>query len=67
MSPDEAFLVRLLDALDSVQLDYVIVGMTAASLQGVPLMTQDVDLLVRDTPLTRRRIEELGARIGAGQ
>jgi hypothetical protein len=32
----------------------VIVRMTAAALQGAPVMTQDVDLLVRDTTLRVR-------------
>ncbi|MEO7086999.1 MAG: hypothetical protein ABI442_11410 [Gemmatimonadaceae bacterium] len=67
MSPDEAFLIRLLTALDTVRLDYVVVGMAAAALQGAPVMTQDVDLLVRDTPLTRSRIDELAKHIGAGR
>lgn len=40
--------------------------MAAASLQGAPVMTQ-VDLLVRDTPLNRSRIDELAKHIGAGK
>ena len=67
MSPDEVFLVRLLAALERVRLEFVVVGMAAASMQGVPIMTQDVDLLVRDTPLNRSRIDELAKVIGAGR
>ena len=67
MSPDEVFLVRLLTALDAVRLEYVVVGMAAAALQGAPIMTQDVDLLVRDTPLSRSRIDDLAKLIGAGR
>ncbi len=67
MSPDELFFVRLLAALEKVRLEYVVVGMAAASLQGAPIMTQDVDLLVRDTPLSRNRIDELAKEIGAGR
>jgi hypothetical protein len=67
MSPDEVFLVRLLTALETVRLEYVVVGMAAASMQGAPVMTQDVDLLVRDTPLNRSRIDELAKQIGAAK
>jgi hypothetical protein len=37
----------------------------AAVLQGSPVTTQDLDLLVRDTPANRRKIEKLGQCLGA--
>jgi hypothetical protein len=40
-------------------------GSVAAVLQGAPVTTQDLDLLVRDTPTNRQKIEELGDRLGA--
>lgn len=67
MSLDELFLVHLLASLERVRLEYVVVGMAAASMQGVPIMTQHVDLLVRDTALNRTRIDDLAQAIGAGR
>jgi hypothetical protein len=67
MSHDEAFLERLLTALEQVGLEALIVGSTAAVLQGAPVMTQDIDLLVRDTPLVRRKLEKLGAALHAAR
>jgi hypothetical protein len=67
MSPDETFLERLLAALEQVGLEALIVGSTAAVLQGAPVMTQDIDLLVRDTPLVRQKLEKLGAALHAAR
>jgi predicted nucleotidyltransferase len=47
MSFDESFLAELLDALYQSGLEVIIIGNTAAILQGVPVMTRDVDLLIR--------------------
>jgi predicted nucleotidyltransferase len=47
MSFDESFLSELLDALQEAGLQVIIIGNTAAILQGVPVMTRDVDLFVR--------------------
>jgi hypothetical protein len=65
MSPDESFLVDLLRALEASGLEAIIVGNTAAALQGAPVMTQDVDLLVRDTPNNATKIERFCAALGA--
>lgn len=67
MSPDETFLVQLLAALHTVRLEYIVVGTTAASIQAAPVMTQHVDILVRDTPLNRVRVDALAREIGAGR
>ena len=67
MSPDEVFVIRLVESLEAAGLDYVIVGMAAASLQGVPVMTQDVDILVRDTSLNRDRLGRLAELIGSAR
>ena len=67
MSPDEALLERIVAALKKVKLEAILVGNVAAVLQGVPVMTQDIDLFVRDTELNRKKIklfaEELGLSI----
>jgi hypothetical protein len=67
MSLDETFLEKLLESLDQVGLEALIVGSTAAVLQGAPLMTQDIDLLVRDTPLVRQKLEKLGEVLKAAR
>lgn len=59
MSFDERFLAELVRALAAIKLEAVVVGTAAAVLQGAPLMTQDVDLLVRDTARNRRKIAAL--------
>jgi predicted nucleotidyltransferase len=64
MSHDEAFVVELLRALEASGLEAIIVGTTAAVLQGVPLMTEDVDILIRDTPRNREKLARLGAELG---
>ncbi len=62
MSSDEAFVEEILGALHDCALEAIVVGSVAALLQGAPLATEDIDLLVRDTPRNReklRRFEEL--------
>lgn len=65
MSSDELFLTTLLRALAAEQLEAIIVGTTAAVLQGAPVMTQDVDLLIRGTRRNREKLEALCRRLGA--
>lgn len=65
MSPDERFLVMLLGVLKDVGLEVVVVGSTAAVLQGAPVMTHDVDLLIGDTPRNREKLVELCRALGA--
>jgi len=67
MSSDEKFLADLLRALASAGLEAIVVGMAAAALQGAPVTTLDVDLLVRDTRRNREKIRALGAALGAGR
>jgi len=64
MSSDEAFVIAVLTALKAVQLEAIIVGNVAAILQGAPVTTQDIDLLVRDTTRNRRKIAALGRALG---
>ena len=56
-SSDEAFVLKVLDALEQTRLEAIVVGSVAAVLQGSPVTTQDLDLLVRDTPTNRQKIE----------
>ncbi|HTJ42825.1 MAG TPA: hypothetical protein VL463_12065 [Kofleriaceae bacterium] len=67
MSPDEEFLTTLLKALNASGVEAIIVGNAGAALQGAPVTTQDVDLLVRDTPLNREKLETLSRALGAAR
>ena len=64
MSPDETFLAKLLRALADVRLEAIVVGTGAAAMQGVPIMTEDIDLLIRDTPRNRQKLTALCAATG---
>ena len=64
-SSDEAFVLKVLEALEQARLEALVVGSVAAVLQGSPVTTQDLDLLVRDTPANRQKIEQLGQCLGA--
>ena len=64
-SSDESFVLEVLAALEQTKLEALVVGSVAAVLQGSPVTTQDLDLLIRDTPANRRKIEKLGQCLGA--
>lgn len=63
-SNDERFLSELALALQTVGLEAIVVGNMASILNGAPVLTQDVDLLVRDTPLNRKKLKRLAAALG---
>lgn len=65
MSSDEAFVVAVLDALKDAGLEAIVIGNVAAILQGAPVTTQDIDLLVRDTVRNRRKIVAFARVLGA--
>jgi hypothetical protein len=65
VSSDEAFVLAVLAACKKVRLEAIVVGSVAGLLQGSPVTTQDLDLLVRDTPANRRKIQALGTALGA--
>lgn len=67
MSSDEAFLEELLRALSESGLEAIVVGSVAAALQGAPITTQDVDLLIRDTPNNRKKLKTLCEKLGQVQ
>ncbi len=63
MSSDESFLQDVVAALHRVGLEAIVVGTVAGVLNGAPVMTQDLDLLVRDTPKNREKIGKLSAAL----
>ena len=59
LSPEE---LRFLALLHEKGVDYLVVGLAAAALQGAPLVTQDVDLWFRDLgdPQLSEALREVG-------
>ena len=42
------------------------IGNSAGMLNGAPVTTQDIDLLIRDTRLNRRKLARFAEEIGGG-
>jgi hypothetical protein len=63
-SADELFLAKLATALQKTRLDAIVVGNMASILNDAPVLTQDVDLLVRDTKLNRTKLKQLAKELG---
>lgn len=57
----------MLRALTDVELEAIIIGNAAAAIQGAPVTTQDIDLLVRDTPRNRQKLEQFSEALGAAR
>jgi predicted nucleotidyltransferase len=64
MSSDEAFVTEILLALRDSGVEAIVVGSVAALLQGAPLSTDDMDVLIRDTPNNRDKLKEVERRLG---
>jgi hypothetical protein len=65
MSSDEAFVVEVLAALRDSGVEAIVVGSVAALLQGAPLTTDDMDVLIRDTQANRDKLKDLERRLGS--
>ena len=52
------FVEKVLEALTQAGVEFVVVGGVSAVLQGVPVVTQDLDLCYRRTPDNVRRLAE---------
>lgn len=55
--------IAFLDALRTARVEFLVVGLSAAALQGAPVVTRDVDLWVRD--LGDERFHAVLKRFGA--
>ncbi|MBI4378142.1 MAG: hypothetical protein HY578_03480 [Nitrospinae bacterium] len=64
MSHDDIVLEKIVSTLKKVRLEAIIIGNVASVLQGVPVMTQDIDLFIRDTELNRRKIRLFAEALG---
>ncbi len=60
----EKTLVALARALRLVRLEAIVIGNSASMLNGAPVTTQDIDLLIRDTRLNRHKLTRLVDAIG---
>lgn len=58
------FLAAMAKALREVRLEAIVVGNTASILNGAPVITEDVDLLVRDTSLNRKKLQRFAVLLG---
>ena len=57
-------LVALARALRTARLDAVVIGNSGSMLNGAPVTTQDIDLLIRDTRLNRRKLIRFADELG---
>ena len=66
MSSDisEKTLVALAKALRAAKLEAIVIGNSASMLNGAPVTTQDIDLLIRDTKPNRRKLARFVDEIG---
>lgn len=64
MSIDADVIEELARALQKVKLEAVVVGNTASALHGAPVLTEDVDIVVRDTQLNRKKVGQLAIVLG---
>jgi hypothetical protein len=69
MSSDlnERTLTALARALRETRLEAIVIGNSASMLNGAPVTTQDIDLLVRDTAPNRRKLARFAEAIGASR
>ena len=66
MSSDlsEKTLVTVAKALRVAKLEAIVIGNSASMLNGAPVTTQDIDLLIRDTRPNRRKLARFAEEIG---
>jgi len=56
--------VALARALRTARLEAIVIGNSASMLNGAPVTTQDIDLLIRDTRPNRRKLARFAKEIG---
>jgi predicted nucleotidyltransferase len=64
MSFDEGFLAELVEALFQAELQVIFIGNAAAVLHGVPVLTHDVDLMVREHPQLLKKLQRFSESFG---
>lgn len=64
MSFDQSLLSELHEALAQAGLQVILIGNAAAIIQGAPLMTRDIDFLVRDHPQVQKKLRKFAQIYG---
>lgn len=64
MSFDERFMAELMEAVAQAGLQVIIIGNAAAILHGVPVLTQDIDLMVRNQPELEKKLQRFAEIFG---
>lgn len=64
MSFDQSLLIELHQALSQAGLEVVLIGNAAAIIHGAPLMTRDIDFLVRDHPQLQKKLKKFAQIYG---
>lgn len=64
MSSEADFIDRVARTLRTLRLDAIIVGNVGSILHGAPVLTHDLDLLIRDTPSNRKKLIAFAAALG---
>lgn len=59
MSFDEKLLAELVEATARAGLQVILIGNVAAIVHGVPVLTRDVDFMVRDHPQRKKSCRNL--------
>src|SRR5712671_3976540 len=60
----EKTLIALAKALRAAKLEAIVIGNSASMLNGAPVTTQDIALLIRDTKPNRRKLARFATEIG---
>lgn len=56
---------KVVEALKSAKLEAILVGNAAASLNGAPVMTADVDFMIRASSQTHAKLKQFALHLGA--
>jgi predicted nucleotidyltransferase len=64
MSFDEGFLAELVEAIAESGLQVILIGNAGAILHGVPVLTQDVDLMIREHAQLDRKLKDFARKFG---
>lgn len=64
MSFDQGLLVELMDAFKQAGLEVILIGNAAAIIHGAPLLTRDIDFMVRDHPQLQKKLKKFAQIYG---
>lgn len=64
MSFDQGLLVELLDTFAQADLEVILIGNAAAIIHGAPLLTRDIDFMVRDHSQLQKKLKKFAQIYG---